>query len=324
MLRLRPKWAEVGRTADLVIAPDNLSVGLTVLPPDAISGVVSALGVEGVTHVEFNAYPGPAGISRYFYPAGVVAPAPGWPAALLDLDTVTATTRLTLRMAPPGVQGANIAWTDICNWGLDGGGRGYLDLASHGSYLNNQVVVRHPGGEVLRAETPSGTDSHLGFSNIDRHWEIGLQGFASPGQFWIYDRTRNALCIAIATNGDCYNNTGSWQSLSDPRVKPDISEYTSGLDQILALQPIAYRYNGRGGMPADSPEVTRYGLDAAATRAVMPELVGRRAYQPSRDDAPTQLLTIDSGPLIYALVNAVKELAASHTALAARVAALGG
>jgi hypothetical protein len=116
---------------------------------------------------------------------------------------------------------------------------------------------------------------------------------------------------------------GSWVAPSDPALKSDIASYDSGLAEVLQLEPIQYSYTGKAGLPADG---VFYGLDAEATRPVMPELVGEGVWAPIDSDTqeaaaePVSFSTIDSGPLIFALVNAVKELSAQLAELKAKVA----
>jgi hypothetical protein len=162
---------------------------------------------------------------------------------------------------------------------------------------------------------PAGTaDAHITLTTSARSWLFGGQGSASPdpNSWIIYDNTVGAFRFVIDTAGVTYNTSGSWTAISDPRVKTDMASYTAGLSEIEQLEPITYRYNGEGGTPEDDESVTRYGLDAQATQVVMPELVGERSGY----------LSLDSGPLIYALCNAVKELSAQNADLAARLTAL--
>jgi hypothetical protein len=113
---------------------------------------------------------------------------------------------------------------------------------------------------------------------------------------------------------------GPWSASSDDRVKRNARPYAGGLAQVLALEPIAYEYNGQGGTRADG--VTYFGVSAQKTRAVMPELVFEQKLG-TRDGSldprllPGQLAT-NLGPLTLALVNCCKELAARVAVLEAR------
>jgi hypothetical protein len=128
--------------------------------------------------------------------------------------------------------------------------------------------------------------------------------------------------LTIADSTATKPGGGSWVAPSDPLLKRDIAEYKSGLDEVLALRPITYGYNGKGGLPDDGRSYV--GLDAADTEPVMPELVGRMMVVLDQhpkigetEPPDTEIKTIDASALVYALVNAVKELSARIAALEA-------
>lgn len=105
---------------------------------------------------------------------------------------------------------------------------------------------------------------------------------------------------------------GMWIDASDRRVKRNIRDYTQGLAAILALRPKLFNFIE--GMNRDHLR-EHIGLVAQDVEGVMPELVGRDSAQWFKDqglllDFPdTQVLTLDATGVIYALVNAVREVA---------------
>jgi hypothetical protein len=143
---------------------------------------------------------------------------------------------------------------------------------------------------------------------------------------------------------------GPWADICDARIKTVTADYTSGLDEVLKLKPVFYTFKGNDtheppnngthapipkegeASPEPAPTVPypnsphhlaakegkRYvGLVAQAAEGVMPELVSRiDGYidgQPVND-----LRSLDTGPLIFALLNAMKTLAARVEALEAK------
>ena len=116
---------------------------------------------------------------------------------------------------------------------------------------------------------------------------------------------------------------GPWVALSDERIKTVEGDYPAGLDAILALRPVVYTYNGNdslaegeSSMHADAAETGKQfiGLVAQEAEIPMPEMVEKR--EGFIDGvAVTDLRTLDTGPLIFALVNAIKELKAEIEAL---------
>jgi hypothetical protein len=131
--------------------------------------------------------------------------------------------------------------------------------------------------------------------------------------------------LTIAASQAFKTVAGEWSTVtSDARVKTDVADYTTGLEHICALRPVTFRYNGLGGSQNDGK--THIGLIAQEAQPVMPEIVIDAATATQNPDGtPTPLtarllpgqLGMDASALKFALVNAVRELAA-------RVAALEG
>ncbi|HEX2634820.1 MAG TPA: tail fiber domain-containing protein [Bradyrhizobium sp.] len=164
-------------------------------------------------------------------------------------------------------------------------------------------------------------------------------GTTANGTKMVFQTTTNgASTISIAGyfdhNHDFYINGntaykpggGSWTAPSDRELKEaDRRFYAAGLEQVLALTPVVYRYNGRMGLPTDREYV---GLDAQDVEQVMPELVERVAMhragngaQVARaralgqesipdliEDEHGEYLVVDPSALVYALVNSIREL----------------
>ena len=137
---------------------------------------------------------------------------------------------------------------------------------------------------------------------------------------------------------------GAWVDSSDARIKNVLGDYTSGLSAIMALQPVRYTFKGNdsAGEPSATPLGSReeregtptvpypnsnhfleastakefIGLVAQDAETAMPELVTQSAGYID-GEAVTDLRTLDQTPLIFALINAVKELKAEVDALKA-------
>jgi hypothetical protein len=126
----------------------------------------------------------------------------------------------------------------------------------------------------------------------------------------------NIWCYPVSGTNFVVNNGagfqpggGPWASLSDSRIKRDIADYTTGLDAVLRLRPVTYQFNGRGFSVDDGR--THVGLVADEVEGVMPEMVGLWPHKlDPRDVKPSEVKTLNTNALTYALINAVKELAA--------------
>ena len=100
------------------------------------------------------------------------------------------------------------------------------------------------------------------------------------------------------------NNSSSWSTTSDARIKHVRGDYHGGLAEILRIRPVEYEFNGRGGFKADS--LRRVGVIAQEIRNVLPDTV----YSIGDVDDIENMLAVDPSEIVWALVNAVKELAA--------------
>jgi len=115
------------------------------------------------------------------------------------------------------------------------------------------------------------------------------------------------LTIAGATATKASGTT--WANPSDPRLKEDIAPYAAGLAEVTQLEPITYRLKAQG---PEGPIC--YGFDAEQVRAVFPECVGTMRTKLTDDGEEEVVLTFDMHPILVALVNAIKELAATRDA----------
>ncbi|MGA2174755.1 MAG: tail fiber domain-containing protein [Verrucomicrobiota bacterium] len=128
--------------------------------------------------------------------------------------------------------------------------------------------------------------------------------------------------LMIATNGDVGIGTtspdslltvdgtadkpggGSWNTFSDARLKDVGAAFTHGMEALAALQPVHYHYKPEN--PLNLPSQPDYiGVVAQQVQGVIPE-----AVQKNQDG----YLTVNNDPIIWTMVNAIKELNQKHEA----------
>ncbi len=130
---------------------------------------------------------------------------------------------------------------------------------------------------------------------------------------------RNLLVFGNASKpgGGPFLDTGS-----DMRIKKDIKPLGFGLKEVCKLKPVFYKFNGDAGLPDDGKEYV--GLIAQDLQKVLPFMVKKAEEISSIDKEKRDLLTYDSGPLIFILVNAIRELTDRVEKLEAQLAAKNG
>jgi hypothetical protein len=115
---------------------------------------------------------------------------------------------------------------------------------------------------------------------------------------------------------------GPWNASSDARIKTVNGPYTQGLDAVLALNPVRYHYKDNLKLKADDTIKQHasvmgkefIGLIAQEAEIPMPEMVTLSTGFIDGVEVD-DLRDLDTNALLFALVNAVKELSAKVEAL---------
>jgi cytoskeletal protein CcmA (bactofilin family) len=160
---------------------------------------------------------------------------------------------------------------------------------------------------------------------------------ANEHNFWSAGPSYSTF--AVFNSVGTANASGSWNVICDDSIKENVQPYTSGLAEILQLNPVSFNYvasSQQGTIQGDTttpvdPFVegretppTRYGLMASNAQEVIPEMVAEMTFTniPNGPAENTPLATIAPTHLVWVLINACKELDTRHKALDTRVAAL--
>ena len=135
---------------------------------------------------------------------------------------------------------------------------------------------------------------------IERSGNVGI-GTTSPGSYKL------AVSGSAAKTGG-----GSWSVFSDLRLKEVKTPYKYGLSEINRLQPVHYCYKEDNalGLPAGKEYV---GLVAQDVERVIPDAIEKNDQG---------YLMLNNDPIIWAMLNAIKELNAENEELKKRIQAL--
>ena len=120
-------------------------------------------------------------------------------------------------------------------------------------------------------------------------------------------------------NGDAAKpGGGSFTATSDSRVKNISGNYTRGLSEICELNPVKFTYNGKAETPIDNKE--RTGLIAQEVKEIIPEIVSSRLSKLNEaDEEAIEIMMVDPSDLVFALINACKELQTEIATLKTRL-----
>lgn len=117
---------------------------------------------------------------------------------------------------------------------------------------------------------------------------------------------------------------GNWLAPSDRRLKTDVQPFTDGLNTLMAINPVSYRYNGEHNLNTEGEYI---GVIAQDVQQVAPYMVEEMALGQRVEELPDGtervleegeiFLGYDGTAMTYILVNAVKELKQEKDALVA-------
>ncbi len=196
-----------------------------------------------------------------------------------------------------------------------------------------------------RAGSVSGLDFHIVDSGLIDQTAVRL--FSSGGNLYlqcgdgghVYMRNRIGTIVSMLTGtgrlglgiepthelqlstGDAVKATGTtWANPSDEGMKKDIRPFEDGLTMLLALEPIWFRFNGRGGVPASREE--HIGLVAQAVEPVAPYMVRTERGRLDPEAPETDVRLLDTHALSFAMINAFKTVVGRLEAVETELAAL--
>ncbi|MES2622897.1 MAG: tail fiber domain-containing protein [Patescibacteria group bacterium] len=202
------------------------------------------------------------------------------------------------------IQGGAAA--DLRNWRLNGEIDGSFNIYPMTDANSNLRPLRytHDGRLQITNSTMSNVDARL---YVDSNSVASTSAVFMNGFVGIGTTTPTANLTASGTirfsslvGGGAnlvVDSLGNVTVSSDERLKDIKGMFTTGLDKILALNPISYKWKPETGYDTTN---TYAGFSAQNVQSAIPEAVGtdNRGF-----------LTLADRPILAALVNAVKELA---------------
>ena len=124
------------------------------------------------------------------------------------------------------------------------------------------------------------------------------------------------------SSGACYqgNNSSSWSTSSDERIKKDIVDSPNGLAKIDAIQVRNFNFRTQeeitvDGLHACDATELQTGVIAQELESVLPNAVTANK---------TGQKQVNTDPIFWAMVKAIQELSAKNEALLTRIEALEG
>jgi hypothetical protein len=191
------------------------------------------------------------------------------------------------------IQGCNAAGTSAKDITMQPEGGNLLVGATSGA--GSKLYVLASSASAIRGDASTATTVAI----------YGVHGSNSSTGYVAY------LLNSGASNGQYLTNTGSWQALSDVRLKTDIKNLDS-TNRLMQLRPVDYLWKSQE--TSEEPNKRNFGFIAQEVKEIFPELV---------TVSPDGMFGVEYTGLISPLVKAIQELSAKVTALEEQVLNLG-
>jgi hypothetical protein len=179
------------------------------------------------------------------------------------------------------------------------------EVTDEGSLTTNSMSITT---SVITGLTVEGFKNGINAQN-NAAWNggFGVKGYSENG-YGVYAECGEEGTAGIYANSAVKPGGGAWAASSDSRIKENVGIYSKGLEHILLVNPVTYDYNGKGEMPKSTGYI---GVIAQEIKDVFPETITTyKSKLEETDTENTDLYRFDPSALIYALINAVKELKA--------------
>jgi len=218
------------------------------------------------------------------------------------------------------------------------------NVVNASNYIRSGNGLYCGAGGVTLDTVADGGGYYIGYmvqANPNIYWQR-VNAMHVPGA-WAGIRLESGGYMMDFRGDYCYTTVGGpFVAYSDERIKNVLGDYTNGLDAIVALQPVRYTFKGNETdlHPANpmkmgedgkmlplrkdvvaAPYDTSMHYNAAVEQKEFIGLIAQQAEVPMPEIVTSSkgfidgvevqdLRTLDTGPILFALINAVKELKA--------------
>ena len=156
------------------------------------------------------------------------------------------------------------------------------------------------GFDFLRTNSGSSRFNHSGtgqfqFKAID---DASITFFTNNTTRMLVGRTGNL----VLTTGDALKlGGGTWGVLSDRRLKTNIEPYTDGINELMEINPVSFKYL----KSLDANQRDFIGIIAQDVMEVAPYMVEQNVEEELTRAVADDALTVDPNAFTYMLINAV-------------------
>ena len=187
-------------------------------------------------------------------------------------------------------------------------------------YIGNAERMRIlSGGDVCIGKTTNDIDTQgfhvIGAGTYSGSVYSGITGSTAGSTYHVRDTTNNAWKFYVTHAGVIHATSTSITSLSDERLKENIVDLETGLNEVMSLQP--RRFDWKKGQGSGAKNVA--GFIAQEVETVLPDLIDNFMHDDLEDAKSVKM-----GDMIPTLVKAIQEQQAQIEALQSEINLLKG
>ena len=184
-----------------------------------------------------------------------------------------------------------------------GANASYAQFCHQNNSSNTRFALRQgPNGDV-NLNAPNGQSITISHNRTNARIFVNTNGQVIVGNNAPVGGSPDAFQVV----GDACKTVGgsAWNVCSDARLKQDVRSFNDGLEQLMRIRPVRFRYNGRFNTESKQEEV---GILGQEIEQIFPYMVEKNNTILA-DDELKDLRIFNGSALTYVMVNAIQELA---------------
>lgn len=191
--------------------------------------------------------------------------------------------------------------------------------ADHSGGNTNYALRQNAAGEV-NLNAPAGQAISITHARTTTRILVNGAGNVIIGNNGPVPGNSNQM---FQVNGTAFKLGGgtTWDNVSDVRFKTDIKNFTDGLDKLMQVRPVSFKYDGLPGLDPNARE--EVGIIGQEIQQIFPYMVFTTPISDNENPSgKDEVLMYNNNALTYVMVNAIQELASRVKELEARLEAI--
>lgn len=171
---------------------------------------------------------------------------------------------------------------------------------------NNNFALRQGAAGDVNLNAPAGQPITISHARVNSRIFIDPTGPVVIGGNALLTPDAS-IVLQIAGKAVKNVNGNAWDTISDGRYKQDVKPFEDGLNKLLQVRPVKFRYNGQLNT---NPNVEEVGVIAQEINKVFPYMTsGITIDTKETAEKDKEVMLFNSHALTFVMVNAIQELA---------------